>query len=80
MNRRERIFLEEKENCKGPFYHIYGTIKDPALIEIDKLYGIADSLSIENAKKHEKTAECSGCTGSGSDHGTRWHPGSRNQG
>ena len=53
MNRREKTFLEEKETCKGPFYHIHGTIKDPALIEIDKLYGIADSLSIKNAEKHK---------------------------
>ena len=63
MNRREKIFLEEKEKCKGPFYHIYGTIKDPALIEIDKLYGIADSLSIENAKKHENILLLFSCLG-----------------
>lgn len=54
MNRREKTFLEEKEKCKGPFYHIHGTIKDPALIEIDRLYGIADYLSIKNAKKHKR--------------------------
>ena len=54
MNRREKTFLEEKEKCEGPFYHIHGTIKDPALIEIDRLYGIADYLSIKNAKKHKR--------------------------
>ena len=54
MYRREKTFLEEKEKCEGPFYHIHGTIKDPALIEIDRLYGIADYLSIKNAKKHKR--------------------------
>ena len=48
----KEIFLKEKEECKGPFYHIMGDIKDPALIEIDNLYSVADSLSIKNAKKH----------------------------
>lgn len=54
MNPKEELFLKEKENCKGPFYHIHGNIKDPALIEIDKLYSVADSLSIQNAGKHQK--------------------------
>lgn len=50
----KEVFLKEKENCEGPFYHIMGNIKDPALIEIDELFGVADSLSIKNAKMHEK--------------------------
>ena len=54
MNPKE-IFLKEKEECEGPFYHIMGTIRDPALAEIDDLYCEADFLSIENAKKHHKT-------------------------
>ena len=54
MNPKEKKFLEEKEKCKGPFYHIHGNITDPALIEIDKMYGVADFLSIQNAKKHQK--------------------------
>lgn len=53
MNPKE-IFLKEKEACKGPFYHIMGNIEDPALIEIDNLYSVADRLSIQNAEKHQK--------------------------
>ncbi|MBR5504311.1 MAG: hypothetical protein IKV87_07715 [Methanobrevibacter sp.] len=50
----KEVFLKEKENCEGPFYHIMGNIKDPALIEIDNLYAIADNLSIKNAEIHKK--------------------------
>lgn len=48
------VFLQEKEECDGPFYHVMGGIKDSALIEIDKWFGVADKLSLENAKKHKK--------------------------
>ncbi len=53
MNPKE-MFLNEKESCEGPFYHIMGDIEDPALIEIDNIYSAADRLSIENAKKHRR--------------------------
>ena len=47
-------FYRDMENCEIPFTHIEENITDPALGEIDKLYGAADVLSIENAKKHER--------------------------
>ena len=50
----KEVFLKDKENCEGPFYHIMGDIKDPALIEIDKMFSVADSLSIKNAEMHKK--------------------------
>ena len=50
----KKVFLEEKEKCEGPFYHIMGDIKDPALIEIDNLFAVADNLSIKNAQIHKK--------------------------
>lgn len=49
---RKDIFFKEKEECDIPFTHITGNITDPVLVEIDDLYGAADVLSIENAKKH----------------------------
>ena len=50
----KEVFLKDKENCEGPFYHIMGDIKDPALIEIDKMFSVADSLSFKNAEMHKK--------------------------
>lgn len=50
----KEVFLKEKENCEGPFYHVMGNITDPALIEIDDLFAAADNLSIKNAKRHKK--------------------------
>ncbi len=50
----KEVFLREKENCEGPFYHIMGNIKDPALIEIDNLFAVADNLSIKNAQIHKR--------------------------
>lgn len=52
MNEKE-TFLKEMGSCKGPFYHIIGNIDEPSLKEVDKIYGAADRLSIENAKKHK---------------------------
>ena len=68
------IFLEEKEQCEGPFYHIVGNIKDPdenpdsfyhiggviddpTLVQIDSYYKVADKLSVQNARKHERNLQ-----------------------
>ena len=50
----KEVFLKEKENCEGPFYHIMGDISDPALIEIDNLFAAADNLSAKNAHRHKR--------------------------
>ena len=52
MNEKE-TFYNDKNNCKIPFTHIEDKITDHTLKKIDELYGAADVLSIENAKKHE---------------------------
>ncbi len=53
MNKKE-IFYQDKNNCKTPFTHIEEGITNPSLKAIDEIYGAADVLSIENAKKHQK--------------------------
>ncbi len=53
MNAKEE-FYREKEGCTGPLAHIADGIADPALSEIDELYGAADALSIQNAEKHRR--------------------------
>ena len=53
MNEKE-TFYNDKNNCKVPFTHIEEKITHPSLKEIDEIYGAADVLSIENAKKHER--------------------------
>ncbi len=53
MNRKD-IFYQDKQNCHIAFSHIASNITNPALLEIDELYGAADVLSIQNAKKHRK--------------------------
>ena len=53
MNEKE-TFYNDKNNCKVPFTHIEDKITDPTLKKIDEIYGAADILSIENAKKHER--------------------------
>ena len=53
MNEKE-IFYEDKKNCEIPLTHIMDGITDSALLKIDNLYGAADVLSIENAKKHNR--------------------------
>ena len=53
MNRKE-IFFQDKNLCKIPFTHIEEDITDSSLSLIDELYGAADVLSIENAKKHRR--------------------------
>lgn len=52
MNEKE-IFFNDKKNCEIEFTHIEDGITDSTLKEIDELYGAADVLSIENAKKHQ---------------------------
>ena len=61
MNRREKLFLKEKEkfekekeNLKEPIYHIMANIQDPALVEIDNVYVAADFLSLKNANLHHR--------------------------
>ncbi|WP_406534769.1 hypothetical protein [Methanobrevibacter sp.] len=53
MNRKE-IFYQDKATCKIPFTHIENDITDSSLSLIDELYGAADVLSIQNAKKHRR--------------------------
>ena len=50
MNPKD-TFYKDWENCKIPVYHIEEKITDPTLKKIDEIYGVADILSIENAKK-----------------------------
>lgn len=51
----KKSFFEEKESCELPLSHIEEGITDPALAEIDSLYGAADVLSIKYSQKHEGT-------------------------
>ena len=53
MNAKE-TFFNDKTDCRIPLTHIEEGIENPHLREIDELYGAADVLSIENAKKHER--------------------------
>lgn len=53
MNNKE-IFFNDKENCDIEFTHIEDGITDSVLKKIDEIYGAADVLSIENAKKHHR--------------------------
>ena len=53
MNEKD-IFFEDKKKCEIPPTHIMDGITDSSLLKIDELYGAADILSIENAKKHNK--------------------------
>ena len=52
--RRKEIFLKDKENCEIPFTHIEDNIANSELKKIDELYGAADVMSIENAKRYEQ--------------------------
>ena len=51
MNQKE-IFLQELNNYKFSTASIVETDIESALKEIDRIYGVADSLSIKNGKKH----------------------------
>ena len=51
---QKEIFIKDKENCKTPFTHIENNINDPKLKKIDEMYGAADVMSIENAKKYQQ--------------------------
>ncbi len=53
VNQKE-IFYQDKENCKVPFSHVMEPLPDPSLSVIDEIYGAADTLSILNAKKHDR--------------------------
>ena len=53
MNAKE-TFFNDKADCRIPLTHIEEGIENSQLREIDELYGAADVLSIENAKKHER--------------------------
>ena len=45
----KREFDEERNECEE-VYHIEDDITDPILIEIDRLYGQADALSLKYAE------------------------------
>ena len=47
------IFFQDIENCKSPFTHITKEDFNPLLNDIDRLFGAADVLSIENQNKHK---------------------------
>ena len=49
----KREFDEERNECEE-VYHIEDDITDPTLIEIDRLYGQADALSMKYAEIHHK--------------------------
>ena len=51
MNQKE-IFLQELNNYKFSTASIVETEIEPTLKEINRIYGVADSLSIKNGKKH----------------------------
>ncbi len=47
-------FYREKAACGAPLTHIMRDGADHGFLEIDELYGAADVLSIQNARKHRK--------------------------
>lgn len=47
-----KIFEEDAKNCNLELSHIEDGITDPTLQKLDRLFGQADVLSIENAKNH----------------------------
>ncbi len=50
-------FDKDRKDCRLPLTHIMAEArdaKDPFLREVDELFGAADVLSIENAKKHRR--------------------------
>ncbi|WP_405295349.1 hypothetical protein, partial [Methanobrevibacter sp.] len=49
------IFEEDVKNCSIELTHIEEGITDKTLQEIDRRFGQADVLSIENAKSHVRT-------------------------
>ncbi len=51
MNYRE-IFYQETSNYFGPMVNIVQKISNPVLVEINRLFGLADALSIKHGKKH----------------------------
>ena len=53
MSKRE-IFYQEMEACSRRFDHIMEGAGETGLSEIDKLFGAADALSIQNAEKHRR--------------------------
>ena len=53
MNQTDE-FYEDMKKCEIPLTHIEKGITDPTLKPIDELYGAADVLSVENAKKHQR--------------------------
>ena len=50
----KEIFFKDKESCSVPFTHISDEPFEPALKEIDEVYGAADVLSIQNAVKYRR--------------------------
>ena len=53
MGRRKQ-FEEESRSYNGKTDHIAQQDSDPVMHEIDALYGVADALSLKNAKKHRR--------------------------
>ena len=53
MNEKE-TFYREKEECRLPLTQVMEGETDPSLQELNELFGAADVLSIENAKKHRR--------------------------
>lgn len=53
MNKKD-VFYQDKEACSIPLTHIIDGVLEPSLREMDKLYGAADVLSIQNAEKHRR--------------------------
>ena len=49
-----KTYYRDKEGCSVPFTHVMDGVTDPALREIDELYGAADVLSIQNADRHRR--------------------------
>ncbi|HPW53799.1 MAG TPA: hypothetical protein PLI19_02495 [Erysipelotrichaceae bacterium] len=57
MNRKmnyKDIFYHEIQNCQFQPASITQKTDDPALAEINRLFGLADALSIKNGKRHRK--------------------------
>lgn len=53
MNKKD-VFYRDKEACRVPLTHIMEGATESPLKELDELYGAADVLSIQNAKKHRR--------------------------
>ena len=54
MMEKKELFYQDKKTCRMPLTHIMEGVSDIKFREIDELFGAADVLSIQNARKHSR--------------------------